>query len=368
MSITRNIHLAILTRFLPVVILLILGIVSSSCSKNGPDTAIIHGLVLDVYEKPLDNITVQIAHLEDKTFTAMTTSDGSFDINLGDHSGHSQLLYTLYIEAEGYLKYEYEFYVDENRDYFILIRLQSTEEEIVEDDEDDYEALPSFRFAGYNYRFYPYMHYVFWDQAMNSCKTLVLFEYRDWTLPSLSELYAITEYGYKNGTFWSRDVYSTGYPYLMTCGRTDFRYLKSSEYLFDVLFVRKEPESRPSYESLPTFNRDGHTYRVYEDMGTVPYKEALQMCNDLNVNGRTGWQIPSLQDLIFMYEHREAIGGFSTNSTYWSRTETTDVIEDANIIVYIFGNGTQKKSNTNWCERFMDYKYAYRLRPIRMED
>lgn len=367
---TRNRHLAFLTRFLPITILFILGIASVSCSKLGSqnDAAVIHGLVLDVYEKPLDKITVHIAHLADKTFSAVTTSDGSFDVNLGDHSGYAQLLYSLSVEAEGYLEYNYEFYVDGNRDYFILIRLLSTEEEIVEDDEDDYEALPSFRFGGYNYRFYSYMHYVFWDQAMNSSKTLVLFEYRDWTLPSILELYAITEAGFRNPVCWSRDEYKPGYPYIMTLGSSEIRYTKASDNLYDAYFVRREPDSRPSYESLPTFQYNGHTYRVFEDIGTVPYQEAIQMCDNLNVDGRTGWKIPSIQELGAMNEHKDVIGGFNLNVYYWSTTEGKDYEPAHDILVYDFKNGKEVMASTSMFSYSLDFQYAHHLRPIRMEN
>jgi len=50
---------------------------------------------------------------------------------------------------------------------------------------------------------------------------------------------------------------------------------------------------------------------------------AAQQCNDLNLNGKSDWFLPSKDELTQMYYHQSAIGGFSADE-YWSSSEIDD--------------------------------------------
>jgi hypothetical protein len=51
----------------------------------------------------------------------------------------------------------------------------------------------------------------------------------------------------------------------------------------------------------------------------MTWEQAMEACAALG----NGWRLPTIDELNEMYEHREALGGFSSCS-YWSSSEDTD--------------------------------------------
>ena len=49
------------------------------------------------------------------------------------------------------------------------------------------------------------------------------------------------------------------------------------------------------------------------------WHDAIIACTELG----KGWHLPTREELRFLYQNKEKIGGF-TNSYYWSSTETND--------------------------------------------
>lgn len=59
-----------------------------------------------------------------------------------------------------------------------------------------------------------------------------------------------------------------------------------------------------------------------EDLGWVSWETAMLMCTNSTVAGYTDWRLPTIDELMVLYNNRDYIGGFknSYSSYYWSST------------------------------------------------
>ena len=55
---------------------------------------------------------------------------------------------------------------------------------------------------------------------------------------------------------------------------------------------------------------------ISDDLGCMNWREAVEVCKKLG----KGWRLPTKDELNFLYENKEKIGGFA-NLYYWSSTE-----------------------------------------------
>lgn len=71
---------------------------------------------------------------------------------------------------------------------------------------------------------------------------------------------------------------------------------------------------------------------------TSNWNSAKEMCGLLNINGFTGWRLPTKDELSFMYLNlkQKNLGGFSDDS-YWSSTERSGFL--ALTYYHMFGSG-----------------------------
>ena len=112
-------------------------------------------------------------------------------------------------------------------------------------------------------------------------------------------------------------------------------------------------------EKFPTFQYGGYTYYVAPDPGnSMTWSAANSYCNNLSLEGMSGWRMPTRDELVQMYAERKSIGYFYCK--YWSSTS----------------NG----SNQHWCVDFNDYyhsngdlisennDYPLHVRPIRRKN
>lgn len=74
------------------------------------------------------------------------------------------------------------------------------------------------------------------------------------------------------------------------------------------------------YAALPTFEFEGITYEVYPtDINNKTWQEAQEFCAELVYSDCDNWSLPSIYELVAMYENRGSIGGFSLDN-HWSGT------------------------------------------------
>ena len=68
------------------------------------------------------------------------------------------------------------------------------------------------------------------------------------------------------------------------------------------------------------------------------WNSANEMCRLLNINGFTGWRLPTRDELSFMYLNlkQRDLGGFS-NDSYWSSTEEQNIFTFT--MYHNFGSG-----------------------------
>lgn len=77
---------------------------------------------------------------------------------------------------------------------------------------------------------------------------------------------------------------------------------------------------------------ESNTETIVTVQGAGTY--AAQNCDNLNLNGKSDWFLPSKDELSQMYSQRSIIGGFN-NSTFWSSSE----VDNGNAWVIDFGTG-----------------------------
>lgn len=69
------------------------------------------------------------------------------------------------------------------------------------------------------------------------------------------------------------------------------------------------------YDLLPSFSFNGHTYKVAPDPHTdyseyISWEQAYSYCQNLTTHGYSDWRMPTIEELEYMYQNREQIGGF----------------------------------------------------------
>lgn len=112
------------------------------------------------------------------------------------------------------------------------------------------------------------------------------------------------------------------------------------------------------YNDLPTFSFNGQTYRVAPPaINTMNWSDASSYCNNLTLYGYTDWRLPTVDELLQMYQDRNTIGGFNSNC-WWSGTYK---YTNAHYGVYFNTGNTSDYSDSQ------DSKYNF-VRPIRIDN
>lgn len=81
-----------------------------------------------------------------------------------------------------------------------------------------------------------------------------------------------------------------------------------------------------------------------KDIGYGPWNSVNAMCENSIIGGYTDWRLPSIDELIVLYNNRTNIGGFYTDNAseayYWSGSQDTTVVSKILYYEFDFWNGT----------------------------
>lgn len=159
-----------------------------------------------------------------------------------------------------------------------------------------------------------------------------------------------------------------------TCNLTNLNkntkyYLKA--YAINKYGVSYGEEISFTTEPFPTFQYGGNTYYVAPDPGNyMEWSTANSYCNNLTLEGLSGWKLPTKDELVQMYAERNSIGGFLTYPSswdppiYWSSTVASGsyhyyVFFSTGLVWYWHGNSSYYYED--------DYDEC-RVRPIRRKN
>lgn len=92
------------------------------------------------------------------------------------------------------------------------------------------------------------------------------------------------------------------------------------------------------------------------DVGSGPWSSMNSLCENSTVGGYTDWRLPTIDELASLYELKEKIGGFNTNS-YWASTNSKGVYE----YYYYYMNFSSGYSSTDISGR---HNYARAVRTL----
>lgn len=89
------------------------------------------------------------------------------------------------------------------------------------------------------------------------------------------------------------------------------------------------------------------------DVGKGDYKSVKSMCENSTLGGYTDWRLPTIDELMVLYNNREMIGGFSA-TRYWSSSSISDI----NYYYYYIDFKDGNKNSIDWY-------YTYNARAVR---
>jgi hypothetical protein len=113
----------------------------------------------------------------------------------------------------------------------------------------------------------------------------------------------------------------------------------SAENKADATDLVEEPNTSGDQKIAENESKEYATVKIEnleimaEDLGQMEWNEVNQKCAELGY----GWRLPTKEELNFLYQNKETIGGFD-NYEYWS-SEQEGAQNDA--WVQFFGNGYQ---------------------------
>ena len=161
-----------------------------------------------------------------------------------------------------------------------------------------------------------------WNSAEALCNNSTVANYNDWRLPTKEELMTLYNNreligGFTTECYWSSSK-PGGYPYYVNFSNGNMTWEPS--YNSTVYYVRAVRTYIPENDvfELTSANLMVQT----QDLGSGYWGAADMMCTSSDLAGYTDWRLPNKEELMTLYNNRDAIGGF-TNVYYWSSSTSS---------------------------------------------
>lgn len=163
-----------------------------------------------------------------------------------------------------------------------------------------------------------------WNSAYSMCNSSTVAGYNDWRLPTKDELMTLYNNRDEIGGFTTNDYWTSYHEDGYYCsidfsnGTIDYLYYNVADDMqFYVRAVRTMTQGNGVVE-LPTAN----LMVQKQDLGSgaLMWSSANLLCENSIVAGYNDWRLPTIEELVVIYNNRELIGGFDMNYAYWSST------------------------------------------------
>ena len=177
--------------------------------------------------------------------------------------------------------------------------------------------------------FAPKMHEraLTFDDAVDYCKKLNIDGKTDWRLPTLTEIgyYVLALDSFEN-QYWLFDDNE------VLSGKLAYDYDKD-----DVTLIHKEDIANCRPVRISNSDMNILSKMDYLEIDTcLEWDDARLYCFSLDVDGKTGWRLPTIEELTALYE----VGLIHSKLSYWSSTVYEDEIMYMN-----FKNGIREFGN-----------------------
>jgi hypothetical protein len=174
-----------------------------------------------------------------------------------------------------------------------------------------------------------------YDDAVNYCKTLNIDGKYDWRLPTLTEIgyYALALDSFELDRYWLLD------DNMMYESKITYDYEQEDVSLLHVeelAFCRPVRISTADVDILSKIE-------FYLVNICLEWDDARLYCFSLNINGKSGWRLPTIDELDALYLY----GSIDSKLSYWSSTVYEDEImyKNFNRGIREFGNIIYKGIN-----------------------
>lgn len=162
-----------------------------------------------------------------------------------------------------------------------------------------------------------------WYSAKSMCSTATNAGFNDWRLPTKDELMTLYNNkeligGFVDEKYWSSSTSYGGDPY----------YVNFSNGVYDTEMWENNHYHVRAVRTMESVNENGiielsaaNLMVQTQDLGSgVFWTTASLMCESSDLGGYTDWRLPTINELMTLYNNKELIGGFK-NECYWSSTE-----------------------------------------------
>ena len=107
-------------------------------------------------------------------------------------------------------------------------------------------------------------------------------------------------------------------------------FILSAAFLSLMLTMAVSCSKDDTYESLPTFNYDGKTYKVAPSTSILTdFNTAYGYCEQYSIDGVRDWRLPTCDEMVQMYNQKKKIGGFMEDGNgYWCMYETYEYVDE----------------------------------------